>query len=268
MLNGSLDPWSLNQSRLKKRLAFLLAFRRLIEGAAAVHLGTEAERELLEPLALRVETRIIPNGIFLEEVDPLPPLGTFRRSFPKLGERRFVLFLGRLHYKKGLDILAEAFARIAERHSDVDLVVVGPNDGARDPFEHQIARFDLLHRVHLMGPLFGNDKYAAIVDAECFCLPSRQEGFSVAILEALACSTPVVISEGCNFPEVMETGAGAVTELDFARVSTALDELLSDPDLRRQQGAAARRLVEKRYTWPTVAEQTLRLYEEVLGSTR
>jgi glycosyltransferase involved in cell wall biosynthesis len=268
ILHGHLHPWSLNQSRLKKRVALFLAFRRLLENAAALQLGTAAEQELVERLDLHVERRIIPNGIFLEEIDPLPAPGTFRRGLAKLSGRRFVLFLGRLHYKKGLDILASAFARIAARHSDVDLVVVGPDDGARGSFEDQVARLALTHRVHLPGPLFGDDKLAAMVDADCFCLPSRQEGFSVAVLEALACRTPVVISEDCDFPEVMEAGAGVVTDLDVARVATALDGLLSDPNLRHRQGVAARELVERRYTWPKVAEQTVSLYQDVLDIPR
>lgn len=267
ILHGHLDPWSLNQSRLKKRIALFFAFRRLLEDAAALQLGTAAEQGRLEPLDLSVQRRIIPNGIFLEELDPLPAPGTFRCSVPELADRRYVLFLGRLHYKKGLDLLAAAFARIAARHADVDLVVVGPDDGALGPFEDQITRLELAHRVHVLGPLFGEDKHAAIVDAECFCLPSRQEGFSVAVLEALACRTPVVISEGCNFPEVKTAEAGTVTDLDVVRVAAALDGLLSDPDLRRQQGVAARKLVEQHYTWSAVAEQTVELYEEVLGAT-
>lgn len=266
ILHGHLDPWSLEQRRLKKKLAFFLAFRRLLEGAAAMQLGTAAEQRLVETLGLRVEGRVIPNGIFLEEVDPLPAPGTFRGRFPELGDRRFVLFLGRLHHKKGLDILAEAFARFAARHADVDLVVVGPDDGALGPFEDRVARLALAGRVHVTGPLFGEDKLAAIVDADCFCLPSRQEGFSVAVLEALACRTPVVISEGCNFPEVMEAGAGTVTDLDVDHVAAALDGLLSDADLRRRQSAAARDLVERHYTWPAVAEQTVKLYEDVLAA--
>jgi glycosyltransferase involved in cell wall biosynthesis len=124
----------------------------------------------------------------------------------------------------------------------------------------------LLQRVHIVGSLFGADKYAAMVDAECFCLPSRQEGFSAAIIEALACGTPVVISEGCHFPEVAEAGAGAVVELDTATVAAAIDRVISDAELRRRQRIAARRLVQERYTWPAVAQQTVDLYRGVLES--
>lgn len=264
MLNGNLDPWSLRQKPVKKRLAMFVAIRRMLDGAAALHVGNEAEKELVKPLGLDAPAAVNPNGIFFEEIEPLPERGTFRRSRPMLRSRRFLLFLGRLHYKKGLDILARAFARIADRHPDVDLVVVGPDDGARGPFEKTMTELRLRQRVHLVGSLFGAEKYAALVDAECFCLPSRQEGFSAAIIEALACGTPVVISEGCHFPEVAEAGAGAVVELDSATIAAAIDRVISDADLRSRQRVAARRLVTERYTWPAVAQQTVDLYREFL----
>jgi glycosyltransferase involved in cell wall biosynthesis len=230
--------------------------------------GSHFEQKLLESLSLTTPSVIIPNGVFFEEIDPLPRRGTFRNSRPTLRGRRYLLFLGRLHHKKGLDVLGKAFARIATCHADVDLVVVGPDGGARQPFEELMSRLQLRQRVHFLGPLFGVDKYAALVDAECFCLPSRQEGFSVAIIESLACGTPVVISEGCHFPEVAETGAGAVIELDSIAVATAIDRVLSNPDVRRKQGIAARRLIEERYTWPDLARRTVSLYESVMDSIR
>jgi glycosyltransferase involved in cell wall biosynthesis len=266
MLNGNLDPWSLGQKPWKKKLALLVAVRRMLDGAAALHVGNEAEKELVRPLALAAPATIIPNGVFFEEIEPLPERGTFRESRPVLQSRRFLLFLGRLHHKKGLDVLAEAFACLADRHPDVDLVVVGPDDGARGPFEKTMTELRLRQRVHMLGSLFGAEKYAALVDAECFCLPSRQEGFSAAVIEALACGTPVVISKGCHFPEVAEAGAGAVVDLDSATVAAAIDRVISDADLRGRQRLAARRLVAERYTWPAVAQQTVDLYRGLLES--
>ena len=98
-----------------------------------------------------------------------------------LGGRRYVVFIARLHYKKGLDYLADAFAIVAPQSPDLDLVVAGPDEGAKSDFEDRIRRAGVGKRVHLVGPLYGPDKFAALVDCTCFCLPSRQEGFSVAV---------------------------------------------------------------------------------------
>lgn len=264
LLNGMLDPWSLAQGRWKKKLAMALAYRRLFNGAAALHLGNEDERRLIAPLKLRPPGVIIPNGVFLEEIDPLPPAGTFRAAYPMLGDGPFVLFMSRLHYKKGPDYLVNAFAQVAERRADVKLVIAGPDEGARGALERQITALDLTDRVLLPGPLAGERKYGALVDAACFCLPSWQEGFSMAITEALACGLPAVVSEGCHFPEVADAGAGMVVPLEVDALAAALLEVLSDDDARRRMGDVGRDLVRSRFTWPRIAEQTIAVYQGIL----
>ena len=96
-----------------------------------------------------------------------------------------------------------------------------------------IGRSGLNEHVHLIGALYGEGKYATLRSASCFCLPSRQEGFSIAILEAMACRLPVVISEACHFPEVAQCGAGRVVRLEPAEIATALREVLQDRDAAR-----------------------------------
>ena len=260
--HGMLDPWSLGQKRLKKRVAMLLGYRRMLDGASFLHVLNADERRLVGPLKLRCPAVVIPNGVFLEELDPLPEPGTFRAAHPALGDAPYVLFLSRLHHKKGLDVLAEAFAGVARERPDVRPVVAGPDGGARQPFERQVAGLGLAGRVHVVGPLYGADKLAALVDAACFCLPSRQEGFSVAVLEALACGVPVVVSDACHFPEVAEVGAGRVVPLDASAVATALAAVLASAEVRRRMGEAGRELVRNRFTWPAIARLSLDAYQD------
>ena len=260
LLNGSLQPWPLRQKRLKKRLAWAIAYRRFIEGAAALHLGNEDERRDLEPLGLRVPTVILPNGVCPEEFEPLPDPGSFFASHPELAGRPYVLFMSRLHHGKGLDLLAEAFAEIAPRLPDVHLVVAGPDSGARAPFEQAIAAAGLEARVHVVGPLYGRDKYAALVDCACFCLPSRQEAFSMAIVEALGCGVPVVITEGCHFPEVAQAGAGLVVPQSARDLALALARVVSDEGYQREMRRNARALVEAQYLWSGIARRSIQAY--------
>lgn len=258
--HGMLDPWSLAQRRLKKRLALALQYRALLNGAAFIHTLNDDERRLIAPLRLTAEAVVIPNGVFLEELEPLPERGAFRRAHPALQGAPYVLFLSRLHHKKGLDVLAEAFRVVAAARSDVHLVVAGPDEGAGRDFEQRIASSGLASRVHLVGPLYGADKFAAFVDAACFCLPSRQEGFSVAITEAMACGLPVVISEACHFPEVATAQAGLITSLEPVAVAGALRQILDDPAAATRRGAAGAALVRQRYTWQAVATECLLHY--------
>ncbi len=263
--HGMLDPWSLQQRWLKKKVALMLAYRKMLQRARCLHVLNEDEARLIKPLKLTPPAQVIPNGVFLEEIEPHPPAGSFYAKHPELEGDPFVLFLSRLHYKKGLDYLADAFAIALKSLPHLRLVVAGPDGGAQADFEAQIDRLGIASRVHLVGPLWAQDKYAAMVDAACFCLPSRQEGFSVAITEALATGTPAVVSEGCHFPEVAAAGAGEVVPLDAQAVAAALVRVLSDESQRQQMGRAGRELVLSRFTWPVIAQQAVQMYRNALG---
>lgn len=259
---GMLDPWSLAQKPWKKRLALGLRYRALLDSSSFIHTLNEDEQSLIKPLRLTAPTIVLPNGVFLEELEPLPALGTFRATHPELGSAPFVLFLSRLHSKKGLDVLADAFTDLGRRRGDVHLIVAGPDEGAEHDFLRRVTAAGLASRVHVVGPLYGRDKLAALVDATCFCLPSRQEGFSVAITEALACGLPVVISESCHFPEVATAEAGKVVPLDRGAVAHALEAILADPALADRMGRAGSSLVRTRYTWNAIAAASLTAYRD------
>ena len=264
--HGMLDPWSLGQKRLKKRMALLLAYRSMLRQAGCLHLLNRDEAELIEPLKLGTPVQVIPNGVFLEEISPLPAAGSFHANHPELNGEPYVLFLGRLHFKKGLDVLAEAFTKIAAIEKRLRLVVAGPDGGAKAEFEQRIRQARLIDRVHVVGSLYGTEKFAAMVDARAFCLPSRQEGFSMAITEAMASGCPVVVSEACHFPEVAEVGAGKIVPLDSDAVAAALRDVLFDEGARKRMGEAGRALVMSRFTWPAIAEQTLDMYKRAVGA--
>ncbi|MEQ8843885.1 MAG: glycosyltransferase [Phycisphaerales bacterium] len=263
--HGMLDPYTLSVKPTKKRIALATTHRNYLRRAAFVHMLNADEATLAEPVLHGTPTRVIPNGIFLEELDDTPPAGTFRAAHPELGERPYILFLSRLAHKKGLDYLADAFAMLHERLPGVDLVVAGPDDGQRAPFERAVARHGVGDRVHVVGPQYGVDKLAALRDAAVFCLPSRQEGFSIAITEALAMGLPVVITRACHYPEVSEVGAGVETDLDAKQVADALERVLGDPGEASRMGNAGRTLVRERFTWPSVARLAIERYDEVIG---
>ncbi|WP_137134370.1 glycosyltransferase [Rhizobium sp. FKY42] len=257
---GMLDHWSLQQKSWKKWLALRLCHRKMLNEAAFLHLLNIDEVNAIQPMGLRSARLVIPNGVFKEEFDPLPEEGLFKKAMCLPPERGYILFLSRLHIKKGPDILAMAFAAICDSFPNIDLVIAGPDGGAEGDIMDLIEKLDIDHRVHLVGPIYGEMKIRAMVDANCFCLPSRQEGFSMAITEALACGTPVVITDQRHFPEVGSANAGLIVSLEPAEVAKALAVMLNNAMQAKSMGSNGRRLILENYTWPAIADATLRGY--------
>ena len=264
---GMLHPWALEQKQWKKRLALDLGWRRLIRRAAFLHVLNVEEHAYVSQGFSGCPIEIIPNGVFPGAVNEGADEVLASSLISKLKGRPYILFLGRLHHVKGLDYLAEAFAKVAQVQPGIDLVVAGADAGIRKSFQVQVSRLGISKRVHVVGALFGADKYAVLHNALCLCHPSRQEGFSMSIIEALASGLPVVISEGCHFGEVEEQGAGKVVELHANSIANALLQVVTNDEWRKKAGKKARELVLAKYTWPKLAEHTIHIYERVaLGS--
>jgi glycosyltransferase involved in cell wall biosynthesis len=258
--HGMLARWSLGQKPLRKKLALALSWRALIRRASFVHALTQAEARDFRALGIDCPVDVVPNGFFLEEMGDLPAAGSFHAAHPQLEGQRFILFLGRLHYVKRVDWLVRAFAKLAGLVSDVHLVLAGPDCGTGPQIEEQVRTLGLGRRVHLVGSLYGQQKYAAMVDALCFCQPSVYETFSMSILEAMACGLPPVITRGCNFDEVETSGSGLVADTED-QLAEALRTFCVNADARNAAAKKARDLVTAKYTWPVVARQMLACYE-------
>ncbi len=256
---GSLSRWMLSQKRWKKRLGLALGYRAMIDGAAFLQALNKDEAHEISFFGPRVPVEVLPNGIFPEEIAPLPEPGAFRARRPQLGQRRFVVSVGRLHYSKGYDVLVPAFARVAKTMPDVDLVLVGPDGGKQADLEATARALGMAERVHLIGPVYGKQKFEALVDASVFCLPSRHEAFSNAITEALASGLPCVVSPGAHFPEIAEVGAGLIVEIEEAAIADALLAILSDPARAAAMRTAGQRLAHS-FLWPEIAKHLADLF--------
>lgn len=258
--HGMLDPWSVGRRSWRKQLALDLFWRRFLREASFVHALNDDEARLMMPVGIGAPIRVIPNGIFPDQFRVARDGGLFRKCHPVLGESPYVLFLSRLHFKKGLDYLIDAFAIVCQREQQTHLVIAGPDEGMRGQVEHWIRERGLQARVHLMGPIYGETKLSALAGALCFCLPSRQEGFSMAICEALASRSPVVISDQCHFPEVAAAGAGMVVPLSAGEIAAALEQCINDAEWRRNAAASAHALITTRYSWEAIARDMCAAY--------
>lgn len=257
--HGMLTPTALARKRLKKMVSYrLFGFRGMLDHADLLLPNNSVEADGIRRLGLRPRVEILPNGVFLEEFTPVPSRGGFRERLG-IGNKPLVLFLARLHPIKGLDLLAAAFAIVAARIPDAQLACVGPDDGMKAPLEGWMTASGLRDRLHLPGPLYGSEKFGAIVDADVFVLSSKSEGSSMSIAEAMGVGKAVVITQGCNFAEVGRSGAGIVVPHEAEAMAGAICAYLKDPEAATQAGLRGRQLITTEFTWSAIAERLTRL---------
>lgn len=224
-------------------------------GAAVVIACSEHERGQLREAGLeRIEVR--PNG-FPEPEHPLPRPGLVRRRLGLSSDVPLVLSVGRLSFKKGLDLLVEAAAGL----NGVHVAIVGPDDGdgTRQFLETRRRDLGLEDRVHLLGPLEISRPGDVYGDGDVFVLPSRNENFGIVAAEAAACGVPVVVTDQCGVAEFLD-GAALTVDVDAAQIGTALAQVLSDAELRRTL-ADAGPAVARTLSWDSLVQRQLELYE-------
>ncbi|MEW5882887.1 MAG: glycosyltransferase [Armatimonadota bacterium] len=257
--HGVFDPVRMRHRALKKRLAFALWERRVCESAAALIALTEYEAKTYRALGLSGRVAVIPNGV-APPGNPPPP-GALLEHVPDISDEDVVaLFLGRLHPTKGVDVAVEAFLRLDEPRAR--LVVAGPDEfGLREGLERRVREAGA--RVSFLGSVAGELKGALLHRADLFVLPTVSEGFSIAVLEALAHGCPVLTTDGAHFPEIEQEGAGLLLPRTADAFAQAVAELAGNPERRKDMGASARRLVAERYTWERIVDRFEDLYKEL-----
>jgi len=271
--HGMLDPWFKHTYPLKnmgKQLSWLLNEGALLRHAQGVLFTTEEERLLAEDAFFPYKVRPYVVGYGTADIpgDAETQIAAFRATVPAVTGRRYLLFLSRIHEKKGCDLLIDGFAGIAARDPDLDLVIAGPDDvGLAKELASQAARLGLAERVHFPGMLRGEAKWGAYRACEAFALTSHQENFGVVVAEAMAAGRPVLISDKVNiWREVTADGAGLV-ESDTAEGARRLLErfITLSAGARAAMGAAGRASFLRRYTAEAAADTLMRLIEGAIG---
>jgi glycosyltransferase involved in cell wall biosynthesis len=261
--HGTLDPFIWKRHRLRKWMMECAFQNSVIRGAAALHYTAAEEMKLAEPYVHGARGVVISNGLDLAEYADLPPPGGLRARHPEIGSRRVVLFLSRLNFKKGLDLLVPAFAEACRAVDDLHLVIAGPDDGMLKETEGRVAAAQVGDRVTFAGMLGHAQKLAAFRDATMFVLPSYSENFGIAVVEAMACGVPVGISDKVNiWREVQDAGAGLVAPTTVSAVAEQIVSLARKPDLATM-GARGRKLVEERFAWDKIAQDLESVYRSL-----
>jgi glycosyltransferase involved in cell wall biosynthesis len=272
MPHGMLDPYSLGIKAIRKRLYLKFREESLLRNAARVIFTSSEEQTLARVTLPWLAGDVVPLGAdeppALKDRRDLEQL--LRSRFPVLEGRRIILFLGRVHPKKGLEHLLDALPQVLLRHPDVTLVVAGPGEPAYlERLKVIVRRKGLQPKVLFTGMLVGLSKWAALSSAELLTLPSYQENFGVAVVEAMKCGLPVVVSDRVNiWREIADAGAGRVVTADElpAQLAAVLIELLSDVAGAMAMGRKGRALADESYTWDKTADRMLAVYDGIVGA--
>lgn len=252
--HGMLDEYAMRVKPVKKAIAYQLIYRKHAMSTSLLLANSQREADAMIARGLGARVAVIPNGVELEALDVERQRGAFRRAHPELGEDPYVLFLSRLDPIKGLDIIVRAFAILHQRGVNARLVVAGSDWGAEAPLREAARSLGVEDRVHLVGPLYGDEKKAAFADCYCFALASIVETFGIVIAESLAAGRPVVITNTCHLDTIEPNRVGVVTERTPEAFADGLASVFADPAEADRMGERGKELVRTRYTWPAVVQ--------------
>lgn len=255
---GMLDPWAVQNSVWKKKLVGVLFANESLRRASCIHALCQSEADSIRAYGLKTSIAIIPNGVELPKVEP---------AMEREGKKK-LLFLGRIHPKKGLMELISGWAK--SHPADWELLIAGWDDGGHlAGLEQQAADLSIENSISFLGAQYGNEKEALLRSVDAFILPSFSEGLPMSVLEAWSYGLPVVMTDFCNIPSGFNAGAALKIDPEAGSITRGLRELsdMSDADLVTM-GAKGRMLVEENFTWGKIAQDMKAVYEWCLGGEK
>ncbi len=263
---GMLTRWSFNYNRWKKRLAWWTFEKKIVQRASCLHATSLDEAKDLRDMGLRNPIAVIPNGIDVPEGKPVPSREILEERWPVLRDKKIMLFMSRIHKKKGLDMLAEIWGELASKYKDWHLVIAGTD---KDNHWHEVEKILLnngaINSTLYVGLQHGREKEALLASCEFAVLPTFSENFGVVIGEVLAYGRPVVTTTGAPWKEINEHECGWWIEPDKDCVRDALTAALeTDCEELCQMGLRGRILVKEKYGWDSIAEEIHSVYKWLL----
>jgi glycosyltransferase involved in cell wall biosynthesis len=258
---GMLQPQAVRRGRWRKSVAYQLIERTNLRGAALLHATSEQEAEALRDLQLGVPIAVVPNGVDLESAQSIAPGYRERLGIP--ADAFVVLYLGRMHRIKRLDLLADAFDALRATHQAAHLVLAGHDEqGLLPGLRRRLSAH--ASSVHPIAAVSGRDKWALLRDADATVVCSDSESFGMAVVESLAGGVPPVVTRTCPWSEIERQECGLWVEQSAPAIADALRRLADDPVARRRMGARATTFARERYGWDAIAPVMSRLYAGLL----
>jgi glycosyltransferase involved in cell wall biosynthesis len=249
---GTVSEWAWNHHRGRKWVMWhLLGQGRAMHAADAFHATSEEEYMDLRRLGFRQPVCVLPNGI------DVPPLVS-----KPAGERRTLLYLGRIHKIKGIDLLLQAWAAVAPRFPQWDLVIAGPDDGGHLAQYQALAAELKLKRVSFPGAVYGEQKLALYRSAHLYVLPTHSDNYAMTVAEALAAGTPAIVTRGAPWAGLVEHGAGWWIEIGVDPLVAALQEALALPNERlAEMGCRGREWMARDFSWGAIGRSMAEFYQ-------
>lgn len=260
-IRGMLEPWSMQQSRLKKKIAMALFQNRDLTKSDCIHATAFSEAESIRYLGYKNPIAVIPNGIDLDDY----PLKDLKSKSAK----KKILFLSRIHYKKGIELLIEAWGRLDPViRADWEIEIAGNGDSIYiDKLKRSIVEKGFQNDIKIVGPKFGKDKINTYHNADVFVLPTYSENFGIVIAEALACGIPVITTKGTPWKDINEYFAGEWIEIGVDALVISLKEMMRKSDLElNEMGRNGRKLIEDKYSIDSVSARFYELYSWILSN--
>ncbi|MDC3298642.1 glycosyltransferase [bacterium] len=252
---GTLSPWAMQSGSPVKKLFWPLVQRRSIQQTTCFHATSTAEYEDIRRLGFQQPIAVIPNGIDIPEL----PSKVLR-------EDRVLLFLGRIHPIKGLDILLPAWKVLQDQYPDWKLKIIGPDHRGYLRTVKKLASKLGLKRTDFCAPVYGDAKTKAFSEADLFVLPSYSENFGVSIAESLALGTPALVTKGAPWEGLIKKNAGFWVESDYDNLLEGLRHAMShDREYLKQIGINGRKWMESEYSWTQINEKMIKTYQWIIN---
>ena len=274
--HGMLDPYfqrTYPLKHIKKLIYWFFFLRRILRNANTVMFTCEEEKILARQSfpGYRVHETVVPYGIFGPECDCVGAAEEFLTQWPALRGKRVAITVGRIHPKKGTDILIEAFAATMAKEPEWQLVIAGPDQvGLRQQLERLAARLGIADRITWTGMLRGTEKWGAFAASEVFVLPSHQENFGIVVAEALVCNLPVIISDKVNiWREISNYWAGLVCDdsVDGTKACLARWQALSREE-REALRVRSKQCFDQLFNYDVTARRALEVVDLVAHQAR
>lgn len=248
---GTVSEWAMQHHRWRKRVMWHLGQAATLKRADGFHATAESEYEDIRRLGFRQPVAVIPNGI------DVPPL----ESKPAAGRAR-LLYLGRIHKNKGIDLLLRAWQVIAPRFPDWELVIAGPDEGGELDRLKSLATALQLTRMSFLGPVYGAEKWALYRSAHLYVLPTHSENFAMTVAEALAAGTPAIATRGAPWSGLVENDCGFWIDIGVDPLVACLEQALALPRERlAQMGACGHAWMAREYGWESIAQRMAGFYD-------
>jgi len=251
--------------KLLKKIFDIFMGNRILQKAKKCHASTLHEKEQFMRLKVAEEKILVIPIPPSEIIDEISFKDNVYERYSISPMAKIILYLGRLNYKKGLDILLRAFSIVAKQNLDAHLVLAGPDDGILNEILSVISKNSLQKRISIIGPVFGRKKYSIMNNAYMFALTSRDEGLPLTVLEAASLGLPVVCTRETRVPEITEYQAGIETSQEPSEIADAMLLLLSNENLRNEYSRNAKVMIKEKFTWDKVIKRFEAIYRECIS---